>query len=276
MQAATRRQRSTTSPASQRRTRTSKPYLCVGVMEREKWSLRDGEESIRGQNTPPSGASSPADPHRHPRYPKSAQGGGPRPIQTRAHGSPGRPTRPTAEEKLPHPIIQSVPKLHKTIRHPGKARLPRLYWTPPPAEAPMHRRPPPEPGPSACTNPCSRRHTNQDPSPPGPAVTPTRRQSAPRSPNPPRTNPGTVRPPGWQPTSAGTGIPSSAACRRARNSIQESPIPHPGQGRSPSAEPPRNPSPGNPRCPRPILKSPVQTVAIILEAHNFLEYHYVL
>ncbi len=55
----------------------------------------------------------------------------------------GGPPDPTAEEKLPHPIIQSVPKLHKTIRHPGKARLPRLYWTPPPpAEAPMHRRPP--------------------------------------------------------------------------------------------------------------------------------------
>ncbi len=53
----------------------------------------------------------------------------------------GGPPDPTAEEKLPHPIIQSVPKLHKTIRHPGKARLPRLYWTPP-AEAPMHRRPP--------------------------------------------------------------------------------------------------------------------------------------
>ncbi len=47
MQAATRRQRSTTSPASQRHTRTSKPYLCVGVMEREKWSLRTGEENIR-------------------------------------------------------------------------------------------------------------------------------------------------------------------------------------------------------------------------------------
>ncbi len=54
----------------------------------------------------------------------------------------GGPPDPTAEEKLPHPIIQSVPKLHKTIDIPGKARLPRLYWTPPPAEAPMHRRPP--------------------------------------------------------------------------------------------------------------------------------------
>ncbi len=98
----------------------------------------------------------------------------------------GGPPDPTAEEKLPHPIIQSVPKLHKTIRHPGKARLPRLYWTPPPCGGTeASKTPTPEPGPSACTNPCSRRHTNQDPSPPGPAVTPTRRQSAPRSPNPP-------------------------------------------------------------------------------------------
>ncbi len=40
-------------PRIQRRTRTSKPYLCVGVMEREKWSLRDGEESIRGGKIPP-------------------------------------------------------------------------------------------------------------------------------------------------------------------------------------------------------------------------------
>ncbi len=249
MQAATRRQRSTTSPASQRRTRTSKPYLCVGVMEREKWSLRDGEESIRGGKIPPpSGASSPADPHRHPRYPKSAQGGGPRPIQTRAHGSPGGPPDPTAEENYPHPIIQSVPKLHKTIRHPGKARLPPpLLDPPPPAEAPMHRRPPHQ----------SRAQAHAPTHAPG--GTPTRTQAprpsrnpkpggrAPPDPQtPPRTNPGTVRPPGWQPTSARTGIPRSAACRRQRNSIQESPIPHPGQGRSPSAEPPKKPIPREP------------------------------
>ncbi len=82
----------------------------------------------------------------------------------------GGPPDPTAEEKLPHPIIQSVPKLHKTIRHPGKARLPRLYWTPPPCGGTdASKTPTPEPGPSACTNPCFRRHTNQDPSPPGPA-----------------------------------------------------------------------------------------------------------
>ncbi len=169
----------------------------------------------------------------------------------------GVPPDPTAEEKLPHPIIQSAPRLQKTIRHPGKAHLPRLYWTPPPPPpcggTDASKTPTPEPGPSACTNPCFRRHTNQDPSPPGPAVTPTRRQSAPRTPSPPRTNPGTVRPPGWQPTSAGTGIPSSAACSRQKNSTQESPIPHTGQGRSPSAKTPQETHPqGTPRCPRPI------------------------
>ncbi|KAL0152487.1 hypothetical protein M9458_052210 [Cirrhinus mrigala] len=52
----------------------------------------------------------------HPRCPKSAQGRGPRPIQTRAHGSPGRPTRPHSRGKnYPHPIIQSTPRLQKEI-----------------------------------------------------------------------------------------------------------------------------------------------------------------
>ncbi len=102
----------------------------------------------------------------------------------------GGPPDPTAEEKLPHPIIQSAPRLQKTIRHPGKAHLPRLYWTPPPCGGTdASKTPTPEPGPSACTNPCSWRHTNQDPSPPGPAVTPTRRQSAPRTPSPPPDQP---------------------------------------------------------------------------------------
>ncbi len=86
-------------------------------------------------------------------------------------------------------------------------------------------------------------------------VTPTRRQSAPRSQNPPPgPTPEQCGPPGWQPTSAGTGIPSSAACRRQRNSIQESPIPHPGQGRQPQRRTPQETHPqGTPRCPRPIL-----------------------
>ncbi len=174
----------------------------------------------------------------------------------------GGPPDPTAEEKLPHPIIQSVPKLHKTIRHPGKARLPRLYWTPPPppAEAPMHRRPPtPEPGPSACTNPCSRRHTNQDPSPPGPAVTPTRRQSAPRSPNPPPgptpeqcgRQAGNLRPP----AQASPAAPHAAARETASKSHQ---YPIQAKAAAPAPNPPRNPSPGNPQMPQAHIATPRQ------------------
>ncbi len=163
----------------------------------------------------------------------------------------GGPPDPTAEEKLPHPIIQSAPRLQKTIRHPGKAHLPRLYWIPPPCGGTdASKTPTPEPGPSACTNPCSRRHTNQDPSPPGPAVTPTRRQSAPRTPSPPRTNPGTVRPPGWQPTSAGTGIPSSAACSRQKKQ-------HPRVTNTPS----------RPR-PQPQRRTPQETHPQMPQAHN--------
>ncbi len=194
---------------------------------------------------PPLEPAPPLTPIGTPVTPNLPRAGGPGPSRPGPMAARGGPPDPTAEEKLPHPIIQSAPNLQKTIRHPGKAHLPCLYWTPPCGGTDASKTPTPEPGPSACTNPCSRRHTNQDP---GPAVTPTRRQSAPRTPSPPRTNPGTVRPPGWQPTSAGTGIPSSAACSRQKNSTQESPIPHPGQGRSPSAEPPKKPTP---RCPRP-------------------------
>ncbi|KAL0161313.1 hypothetical protein M9458_045038, partial [Cirrhinus mrigala] len=50
-------------------------------------------------------------------------------------------------------------------------------------------------------------------------------------PKPPRA----VRPPGRQPT--------SAACSRQKNNTQEPPTPHPGQDRSPSAEPPKKPTP---------------------------------
>ncbi len=151
------------------------------------------------------------------------------------------PPDPTAEEKLPHPIIQSVPKLHKTIRHPGKARLPRLYWTPPPRRHRCIEDPHTRAGPKRMHQPMLPAAHQPGPKPPRPSRNPNPEAERPQIPKPPppRTNPGTVQPPGWQPTSAGTGIPSSAACRRQRNSIQESPIPHPGQGRSPSAKPPK-------------------------------------
>ncbi len=96
------------------------------------------------------------------------------------------------------------------------------------------------------------------PKPPRPSRNPKPEAERPQSPQPPRTNPGTVRPPGWQPTFAGTGIPSSAACCRQRNSIQESPIPHPGQGRSPSAEPPKKPIPREPQMPQAHIATPRQ------------------
>ncbi len=172
----------------------------------------------------------------------------------------GGPPDPTAEEKLPHPIIQSVPKLHKTIRHPGKARLPRLYWTPPPCGGTdASKTPTPEPGPSACTNPCSRRHTNQDPSPPGPAVTPTRRQSAPRSPNPPPDQPrnsagrqaGNLRPP----AQASPAAPHAAARETASKSHQ---YPIQAKAAAPAPNPPRNPSPGNPQMPQAHIATPRQ------------------
>ncbi|XP_050961365.1 proline-rich protein 2-like [Labeo rohita] len=106
---ATRRQRSTTSPASQQHTRTPKPYLYVGVMEREKGSIRDGEEIIGG------GKGVQAHPDRGPGPSRP----GPRPIQTGAHGSPGGPPDPTAEEKLPPPHHSVNSQTTEDNRHPG-------------------------------------------------------------------------------------------------------------------------------------------------------------
>ncbi len=110
----------------------------------------------------------------------------------------------------------------------------------------MHRRPPHQSRAQAHAPTHAPGATPTRTQAPRPSRNPSRRQSVPDPQTPPRTHPGTVRPPGWQPTFAGTGIPSSAACRRQRNSIQESPIPHPGQGRSPSAEPPKKPIPREP------------------------------
>ncbi len=214
----------------------------------EKWSLRDGEESIRGGKIPPpSGASSPADPHRHPRYPKICPGRGAQAHPDQGPWQPGRPTRPHSRGKnYPTPSSSQFPN-YITIRHPGKAVYPALLDPPPCGGTDASKTPHQSRAQAHAPTLLPAAH-QPTPSPPGPAVTPTRRQSAPRSPNPPPhpDQPGTVRPPGWQPTSAGTGIPSSAACRRQRNSIQKSPIPHPGQGRSPSAEPPKKPTPREP------------------------------
>ncbi len=156
-----------------------------------------------------------------------------------AHQTPQqRKTYPTH-----HPVSSQT---HKTIDTQVKPVYPRSIGPPPPAEAPMHRRPPHQSRAQAHAPTMPRRHTNQDPSPPGPAVTPTRRQSAPRSPNPPPDQPRNSAAARLATYVRRHRLPSSAACRRQRNRIQESPIPHPGQGRSPSAEPPKKPTPREP------------------------------
>ncbi|KAL0150129.1 hypothetical protein M9458_054556 [Cirrhinus mrigala] len=203
MQVATRRQRSTTSPAFQRHTRTSKPYLYVGVMEREKGSIRDGEESIGG-GTPVA-----------PNLPRAWGPGpgpsrpGPRPIQTRAHGSPGQPTRQQRIKTTPTPSFSQLPD-YRRQQTPRGPRIRRCIEGP-------HTRAGPK-----------RIHQ--------PMLPAAQAQSAPR-------NPTAVRPPGRQPTFAGIGLPSSAVCSRQKNNNQEPPTPHPGQDRSPSAEPPQETHP---------------------------------
>ncbi len=208
-----------------------KPYLCVGVMEREKWSLRDGEESIRGGKIPPPlEPAPPLTPIGTPVTPNLPRAGA-RPIRTRAHAARGGPSDPQQRKNYPTPSSSQFPKLHKTIRHPGKARLPRLYWTPPCGGTDASKTPTPEPGPSACTNPCSRRHTNQGPKPPRPSRNPNPEAERPQIPKPP---------PGPTPEQCGARL--ATYVRRHRHPQQrrmpppekqhpESPIPHPGQGR---------------------------------------------
>ncbi len=121
-----------------------KPYLCIGVMERRSEALGLGRKVPEGAKYPPPlEPAPPLTPIGTPVTPNLPRAGGPGPSRPGPMAARGVPPDPTAEEKLPHPIIQSAPRLQKTIRHPGKAHLPRLYWAPPPpAEAPMHRRPP--------------------------------------------------------------------------------------------------------------------------------------
>ncbi len=57
---------------------------------------------------------------------------------------------------------------------------------------------------------------------------------------------------------AGTGIPSSAACRRQRNSIQSHQYPIQAKVAAPAPNPPRNPPPGNPQMPQAHIATPRQ------------------
>ncbi len=162
---------------------------------------------------------------------------------------------PQQRKTYPHPIIQSVPKLHKTIRHPGKARLPRLYWTPPPCGGTdASKTPTPEPGPKRMHQPMLPAAHQPGPKPPRPSRNPTRGRAPPDPQTPPGPTPEQCGRQAGKPTSAGTGIPSSAACRRQRNSIQESPIPPSRPRPQPQRRTPQETHPqGTPRCPRPIL-----------------------
>ncbi len=102
-----------TQPAPQNPT-----YVLVWWSGRSE-ALGMGRKASEGQNTPPLEPAPPLTPIGTPRYPKSARAGGPGPSRPGPMAAGAAPPDPTAEEKLPHPIIQSVPKLHKTIRHPG-------------------------------------------------------------------------------------------------------------------------------------------------------------
>ncbi len=102
----------------------------------------------------------------------------------------GGPPDPTAEEKLPHPIIQSVPKLHKTIRHQVSPFYPASIGPPPPCGGTdASKTPTPEAGPKRMHQPMLPAAHQPGPKPPRPSRNPTRRQSAPRSPNPPPDQP---------------------------------------------------------------------------------------
>ncbi len=260
MQAATRRQRSTTSPASQRRTRTSKPYLCVGVMEREKWSLRDGEESIRGGKIPP--PLEPAPPLTPigtpvtPNLPRAGDTGPSRPGPMAARAAHQTHSR---GKTTPPPSSSQFPKLHKTIRHPGKARYPASIG---PAPLRRHRcieDPHTRAGPKRMHQPMLPAAHQPGPKPPRPSRNPNPEAERPQIPKPPpRTNPGTVRPPGWQPTSAGTGIPAAphAAARETASKSHQYPIQ--AKAAAPAPNPPRNPSPGNPQMPQAHIATPRQ------------------
>ncbi len=219
------------------------------------WSGRSealgmGRKAIRGGKIPPPlEPAPPLTPIGTPVTPNLPRAGGPGPSGPGPMAARRGPPDPTAEEKLPHPIIQSVPKLHKTIRHPGKAVYPTSIGPP----LRRHRcieDPHTRAGPKRMHQPMLPAAHQPGPKPPRPSRNPNPEAERPQIPKPPpRTNSGTVRPPGWQPTSAGTGIPSSAACRRQRKQHPESPYPIQAKVAAPAPNPPRNPPPGNPPMP---------------------------
>ncbi len=173
----------------------------------------------------------------------------------------GVPPDPTAEEKLPHPIIQSAPRLQKTIRHPGKAHLPRLYWTPPP---PLRRHrciedPHTRAGPKRMHQPILPAAHQPGPKPPRPSRNPNPEAERPQNPKPPPgptpeqygRQAGNLRPP----AQASPAAPHAAARKTAPKSHQ---YPIQAKAAAPAPNPPRNPPPGNPQMPQAHIATPRQ------------------
>ncbi len=213
-----------------------------------------GRKTSEGAKYPPLEPAPPLTPIGTPVTPNLPRAGGPGPSRPGPMAARGGPPDPTAEEKLPHPIIQSVPKLHKTIRHPGKARLPRLYWTPPPAEAPKHRRPPHQSRAQAHAPTHAPGDTPTRTQAPRPSRNPNPEAERPRSPNPPPgpipeqcgRQAGNLRPP----AQASPAAPHAAARETASKSHQ---YPIQAKAAAPAPNPQETHPQGTPRCPRPIL-----------------------
>ncbi len=171
----------------------------------------------------------------------------------------GVPPDPTAEEKLPHPIIQSAPRLQKTIRHPGKAHLPRLYWTPPPCGGTdASKTPTPEPGPSACTIPMLPAAHQPGPKPPRPSRNPNPEAERPQNPKPPPDQPRNstaARLATYVRRHRSPAAPHVAARKTAPKSHQ---YPIQAKAAAPAPNPPRNPPPGNPQMPQAHIATPRQ------------------
>ncbi len=173
MQAATRRQRSTTSPASQRRTRTPKPYLCVGVMEWEKWSLRDGEESIRGGKIPPPlEPAPPLTPIGTPVTPNLPRAGGPGPSGPGPMAARGGPDpqipKPPPPDQLRNSTAARLATYVRRHRHPQQRRMP-----PPEKQHPESPIPHPGQGGSPSAEPPKKPTPREPPDAPGPYCHPT-------------------------------------------------------------------------------------------------------
>ncbi len=159
----------------------------------------------------------------------------------------GGPPDPTAEEKLPHPIIQSAPRLQKTIRHPGKAHLPTSIGPPPPPP-PLRRHrciedPHTRAGPKRMHQPMLPAAHQPGPKPPRPSRNPNPEAEHPQNPEPP---------PDQSRNSAAARLASPAALHAVARKTAPKSHQYPIQAKAaapapnPSAEPPKKPTPREP------------------------------